>query len=419
MPFSVPGYEEVELALSQKNTIPNASAVLFRRPIRPDFADELENLRFAGDWLFYAMQLRGGKIAYVPEVLNLFRRHPQTNTHQVLPRIRTWRRCSTSRRGSSETFPVSMNAIASSLGRSVVEYDHLTRQFDMNRPVFTANLRAQSALERIREHLRLRHDAGGRTGLEILLVVSELGRPGEPSAAIRLANALSSNHRVFLCNARPWDYHPDLAASVNKDVVLLEGTLGPAPSSMALDPPGPGSLSGQSGRCKILRELIRIHEIDVIHSHSRTADRLVLDITEGLDIPWFTHLDGSTEDPDSSILSRAMQSATGVFHENGADVSAIRQLEHWSGPRLIDLPAPIDIDSIALICSRAYAEACELRRRQARRSMSLPRREWRRGRSFILLKYVPRAPSVSGMVELGASSPRDGRIDRLFLSGLA
>ena len=240
----------------------------------------------------------------MPEVLNLFRRHPQTNTHQVLREDTYTEETLYVKARIFDSFPVSMKSIASSLSRSVVEYDHLTRLFDMDRPVFTANRRAQSALERIREHLRLRHDAAGRTGLGILLVVSDLGRSGEPSAAIRLANALSSNHRVFLCNVRPWDYYPDLAASVNQEVVLLEGTLGLAPSSMAPDPPGAGSLSGQSARCKILRELIRIHEIDVIHSDSRTADRLVLDINEGLDIPWFTHLDGSAEDRDSSFLLR-------------------------------------------------------------------------------------------------------------------
>jgi glycosyltransferase involved in cell wall biosynthesis len=368
-PFSGPGIEEVELALSQKNTIPNASAVLFRRPTdRPDFADELENLRFAGDWLFYAMQLRGGNISYVPEVLNLFRRHPQTNTHQLLREDTFVEEILYVRARIFESFPVSMNAIASSLGQAVVEYNHLTRQFDMNRPVFSANPGAQSALERIRKLLRLRHDAGGRTGLGILLVASDLGRSGEPSLAIRLANALSSNHRVFLCNARPSDYIPDLAGSVSQEVVFLEGTLGPTRWVVASDGPGEGSLSGQSSRCKILSELIRIHEIDVIHSHSRTADCLVLDIMEGLDIPWFTHLDGSTEDRDSSILLRAVQSAMGVFLENGADVSAIGQLAHRSGPRLIDLPAHLDIDSIAWTCSLAYAEACELRRRQARES---------------------------------------------------
>ncbi len=68
--------------MSQKNTIPNASAVVFRRPESIDFADELVKLKFAGDWLFYAMLIRGGKVSFIPEVLNFYRRHEATVSHR-------------------------------------------------------------------------------------------------------------------------------------------------------------------------------------------------------------------------------------------------------------------------------------------------------------------------------------------------
>ncbi len=378
--FSVLGDEEVERALSQKNSIPNASAVLFRRPPgRPDFADELEDLRFAGDWLFYAMQLRGGKISYVPDVLNLFRRHPQTNTHQVVREDSLVEETLYVKARVFETFPASMNAIASSMCRSVVEYNDLTRQFDMKRPVFTANLRARSSIERIRQLLRLRErrDAGGRAGLKVLLVLGDLGRSGSHTAAIRLANGLSANHQVFLCNARPSEWDAGLAAVVNPEVVLLEGTLGPHPWAVALDPPGAESLSGQSRRCEILRELVRFHQIDVIHSISPAADRLAFDLKEDLDIPWFSHLDGSRGGDaslDRSILSQVLTLAAGVFHDRDADVRELRSLAHSSGTRLIGLPAALDVEQIASICSGAYADACELRARQAEEAtLPIPR----------------------------------------------
>ena len=76
--FSSTAAEEAEFALSQKNTIPNASAVVFRRPATLDFADELTKLKFAGDWFFYAMLIRGGKMNFLPEVLNFYRRHEAT-----------------------------------------------------------------------------------------------------------------------------------------------------------------------------------------------------------------------------------------------------------------------------------------------------------------------------------------------------
>ena len=80
-PYCVPAVEEVELALSQRNTIPNASAVLFRKRADLDCRAELERMRLAGDWLFYAMQIRDGRISYVPDPLNFHRHHNRTVRH--------------------------------------------------------------------------------------------------------------------------------------------------------------------------------------------------------------------------------------------------------------------------------------------------------------------------------------------------
>ena len=145
--------EEVELALSQKNTIPNASAVLFRRPDQLDFADELVQLRFAGDWLFYALLNRAGKIVYLPDVLNLYRRHEQTVSHHAVRGDTYVVETLHVKARVFETYPVSRNAIAGSLARSVLEYGWLTQQFQLDRPCLTANPIAALPLERIRASL--------------------------------------------------------------------------------------------------------------------------------------------------------------------------------------------------------------------------------------------------------------------------
>ncbi len=386
-PYSVPGTEEVELALSQKNSIPNASAVVFRLPpSRPDFADELENLRFAGDWLFYAMQLRGGKISYVTDILNLFRRHPQTNTYQVVREDTHVEETLYVKARVFETFPVSTNAMTFCLGRTVLEYNDLTHQFDLKRPILTANPRAESSLERIRDVLRKRRPATGCSELKILLVLSDLGRCRESLAMIQLANALASDHEVFLCNARPSECHPDLVARVEKEVICLEGTLGPTPWSMTADPLGKEDIPGQARRVEILRELIRFHRINVIHSRSRAADRLTLEIVEDLDIPWFTCLESGLDAPsygeaysDYSILLRALRSATGVFYEHETELNDLMKPAHPFRPRLIGLPVALDIDRLAAVCFNAYDEACKLQRRQPREStLPMQRDTWER-----------------------------------------
>ena len=70
-------HNEVRSALGIKNTIPNASGVLFKYPINMPLLDDESWLAMvvAGDWVFYLQLIRGGKIAYSTETTNFFRRY--------------------------------------------------------------------------------------------------------------------------------------------------------------------------------------------------------------------------------------------------------------------------------------------------------------------------------------------------------
>lgn len=70
-------HNEVRSALGIKNTIPNASGALFRRPIDMSLLDDQSWLSMvvAGDWVFYLHIIRGGKIAYSTDTTNFFRRY--------------------------------------------------------------------------------------------------------------------------------------------------------------------------------------------------------------------------------------------------------------------------------------------------------------------------------------------------------
>jgi O-antigen biosynthesis protein len=74
------GEIEIAKALSVKNTIPNVSAVLFRRAVLADALkeslDELCNFRNVADWLCYVRVLQRGAVAFRAEALNYHRRHP-------------------------------------------------------------------------------------------------------------------------------------------------------------------------------------------------------------------------------------------------------------------------------------------------------------------------------------------------------
>jgi glycosyltransferase involved in cell wall biosynthesis len=74
------GRREIDEALSIKNTIPNASAVLFRRSVVARHIQSTTGFRYCGDWWAYLCCLKHGRIAYHPEALNIHRRRADSVT---------------------------------------------------------------------------------------------------------------------------------------------------------------------------------------------------------------------------------------------------------------------------------------------------------------------------------------------------
>ena len=83
-PYIRDGRSEIVEALSVKNTIPNVSAVVFRREILNEVLklerDQLCGFKVAGDWYVYTRMLEHGKIAFTPQSANRHRRHSQSVT---------------------------------------------------------------------------------------------------------------------------------------------------------------------------------------------------------------------------------------------------------------------------------------------------------------------------------------------------
>ncbi|MDA8240190.1 MAG: glycoside hydrolase family 99-like domain-containing protein [Nitrospiraceae bacterium] len=69
------GTKEIADTLAVKNTVPNVSAVVFKKRDISSILDQLVKFRVAGDWFFYVWLLRQGKIGYQAQSLNLHRRH--------------------------------------------------------------------------------------------------------------------------------------------------------------------------------------------------------------------------------------------------------------------------------------------------------------------------------------------------------
>jgi glycosyltransferase involved in cell wall biosynthesis len=76
--FWADGREECQNYLVRRNTIPNASAVLFRREVYVRVGGADESLVLCGDWKLWAAMALEGRIAYSGEPLNYYRVHDKT-----------------------------------------------------------------------------------------------------------------------------------------------------------------------------------------------------------------------------------------------------------------------------------------------------------------------------------------------------
>lgn len=84
------GEEELSRALSVYNTIPNVSAVVFKKDPKINFQkilSEAKKFKLAGDWYFYSEILLHGKIAYFKKPLNIHRLHKSSVTETTDAKI--------------------------------------------------------------------------------------------------------------------------------------------------------------------------------------------------------------------------------------------------------------------------------------------------------------------------------------------
>lgn len=92
-----------------QNTIPNASAVLFRRAAFHEIGGAVTEMRICGDWMTYCKMLMRFDICRVPEPLNFFRAHKNnvrssTKVHTYLLEHRLVREYIRAELGARESF---------------------------------------------------------------------------------------------------------------------------------------------------------------------------------------------------------------------------------------------------------------------------------------------------------------------------
>ena len=81
--FVMNGKEYINKFLIHRNTIPNASAVLFRKSVFDKIGGASIHLKNNGDWLTWLKMLCFGRIAFLSKPLNYFRKHDKSVIAQI------------------------------------------------------------------------------------------------------------------------------------------------------------------------------------------------------------------------------------------------------------------------------------------------------------------------------------------------
>lgn len=77
------GINEIQNALAICNTIPNVSAVVFKKSNQIEIIEEAKKFKISGDWYIYYKLLSNGDIAYCSKSLNYFRKHSKSTSTVV------------------------------------------------------------------------------------------------------------------------------------------------------------------------------------------------------------------------------------------------------------------------------------------------------------------------------------------------
>jgi O-antigen biosynthesis protein len=131
--YVVDGIDEIRTALAVKNTIPDISAVVFRRRALLEALEanleELDRLKVVGDWLVYLDVVRQGKVAFISRALNSHRRRTASVTHSTA-KLSHLREVITVQRKVRDRFGLSAAVTAA----AAAYVEGLYRQFGLAKP---------------------------------------------------------------------------------------------------------------------------------------------------------------------------------------------------------------------------------------------------------------------------------------------
>lgn len=217
----------------------------------------------------------------------------------------------------------------------------------------------------------------------LLLILPDIEIGGGQLNAIRLANALTATHQVFVLNARPERYDPSVAELISPLVIPLEGSLHRAPWYEGADlwTKDAARIDERPHRVRVVAELLKHFQIGTVLSQVWWSDRFALALHDVADFDWFVKFCGCYEhllrhpltDPDFAPKARRiLRSVTGVTYGSETNLQifedagfprprAMRRIFNGFSRALIERPSGQSPprsprDFVFCVCSRAIKE---------------------------------------------------------------
>ena len=263
--------QELEDGLAIKNTIPNASAVVFRKFNFEDYYEDIKDMTISGDWFFYLNCLKNGDIAFISKALNYHRRHPQSVVSKNEKNIKF----------INEIIKIQKHVLANyTLPMSVIKKmkTHINNEIDR--------------LFDVKEAEENKKNLDYFPSLTIMLAISEFNYGGGEIFPIRLANALKkSGVNVIVLNIEHQPTHPDVINMLDKSIKVV-------------------SVKSWKNKKNELKNIVNKYDIDAIYSYVWWADKFMVNNIEDLNVLWGVCMCGCYEnltqspniDPDFNKL---------------------------------------------------------------------------------------------------------------------
>ena len=252
-------HQEVESALGRKNTIPNVSSVVFRRPCQlAMLADSgWDNMHICGDWLFYLHLIRGGKLAYSVDCNNYYRIHTSNTSAATYSTPAYYQEHETIARYIPSWFNVSVDTLTenrqfierffSEQGQSLVEQGYSFSDFYSNEWL----------------GVELPHKKPN-----ILIATNSFAVGGGEIFPVRLANALKRKGlSVTFFDYLGGEHNEGMRCMLNSDIPIIQRVAG-------------------DGVIAETAKMLDDYGIDVVHSHHANVDQFFAKVKEAANQPF-------------------------------------------------------------------------------------------------------------------------------------